>query len=114
MLSVPFSISDAHHGFSEMRGAVYLDGDEVVIEIQVKLLSLFDRPAQTFRFHMTDIEEIRHRRGVFSDAITIRTRPMERVTEIPGATNGELCLKVKRARRADVDRLLDRLDLWIV
>ena len=96
-----------------MRGAVYLDGEDVVIEIQVKVLSLFKQPAQTFRFDMTDLEEIRHRRGFWSDAVTLRTRPMERVTGIPGSAEGALCLKVKRAHRAELDRLLDRLELWV-
>ena len=111
--SVPFSISNAHHGFSEMRGTVCLEGDDVVIEVQVKLLSLFDRPPQSFRFDMTDLEEIRHTRRFWGDTVTLRTRPMDRVTEIPGAADGELCLKVKRAHRADLDRLLDRLEMWL-
>ena len=114
MQSVPFSISDAHHGFSEMRGSIYLDGDDVVIEVQVKFLSLFDRPAQTFRFDITDLEAVRHRRGMFSDSVTIRTRPMERATDIPGSADGAICLKVKRRDRRAVDLLLDRLDLWVV
>ena len=113
MKSVPFSISDAHRGASEMRGTVCVEGDDVVIEMQVKFLSLFKRPPQTFRFDVTDLEEVRHRRGLWNDKVTLRTRPMEAVTRIPGAANGELCLKVKRAHRPDVDRLLDHLEMWV-
>ena len=114
MLSVPFSISDAHHGLSEMRGVVYIDGEEVVVEMQVKLFNLFKRPAQAFRFDVTDLDEVRHRRGVFSDSVTLRTRPMEIAAQIPGSADGTLSLKVRRRDRRAVDALLDRLDLWIV
>lgn len=113
MTSVPFSVPDAHSGFSEMRGAICVEGDDVVIEIQVKFLSLFDRPSQTFRFDMTDLEEIEHKRGFWGDTVAIRTRPMDRVTQIPGAGDGKLVLKVKRSRRADLDRLLGHLEMWV-
>ena len=88
MLSVPFATGDIHGGFSEGRGAIRVDDDEVVIEVQVKLFGLFKRPAQTFRFELTDLEDVRHRRGVFRDSLTIRTRPMETATRIPGSANG--------------------------
>ena len=113
MTSVPFSIPNAHRGASEMRGTVCVEGDDVVIEIQVKLFSLFKRPPRTFRFDVTDLEEVRHKRGLFGDTVVLRTRPMERAAEVPGSANGELTLKVKRARRRDLDRLLDHLDLWL-
>ena len=114
MKSVPFSVPNAHRGFSEMRGAICLEGDDVVIEVQVKLFSLFERPSQAFRFDITDLEEVRHTRRFWGDTVTLRTRPMDRVTEVPGAGNGALTLKVRRAHRDDLDRLLDRLEMWLV
>jgi hypothetical protein len=114
MTSVPYSIGDDHSGLSEMRGVVYLDGDDVVIEMETKFLGLFKRPSQTFRFDVTDLEEVRHTRRVWGDTVWLRTHPMERVTEIPGSSEGELCLKVKRAHRPALGGLLDRLELWLV
>ena len=113
MTSVPFSISNAHRGVSEMRGTVCLDGDDVVVEMQVKLLNLFKRRPQTFRFDMTDLEEVRHKRGWLSDTVTLRTQPMDSVARIPGSSGGMLHLQVKRHHRPDLDRLLDRLELWV-
>ena len=114
VLSVPFSISDNHSGLSALCGVVCLEGEEVVIEMEVKLLSLFKRPPRSFRFDVTDLEEVRHRRRFWGDTVTIRTRPLERVTEIPGAHDGALCLKVKRRDRPALDALLDRLELWLI
>lgn len=113
MLSIPFSTGDIHGGFSEGRGAIRVDDDEVVIEVQVKVFGMFDRGAQTFRFELTDLEEVCHKRNPFWDTVTIRTRPMSLIGEVPGASEGALVLKFKRRHRAQVDTLLDRLDLWL-
>lgn len=112
MLSVPFATGDIHGGFSEGRGAICVDNDEIVIEVQVKVFGMFDRGAETFRFELTDLEEVQHKRGLFRDTVTIRTRPMSLIGEVPGATEGALVLKMKRRHRRAVDGLLDRLDLW--
>lgn len=113
MTSIPFKTGDVHGGFSECRGAIRVDGDDVVIETQVKLIGMFEQSAKTHRFELTDLEEVRHKRGLFRDRITLRTRPMSLITDVPGSENGALVLRVKRRHRADVDRFLDRLDLWV-
>lgn len=113
MLSVPFSTGDVHGGFSEGRGTIRMDGDDVVLEVQVKLFSLFEQSAETYRFDITDLEEVRHKRGPFRDTLRIRTRPMGLISKVPGANDGVLLLKIGRRHRRSVDQLLDRLDLWV-
>ena len=76
--SVPFLSNDTHGGMSMSQGTILVDDEDVVIEVEVSLLGLFKRPPRTFRFDMTDLEEIRHRRGPFRDTLRIRTRPMDR------------------------------------
>ena len=113
MLSVPFATGDIHGGFAEGRGTLCVDDDDLVIEVQVTVMGLWQRGVQTHRFELTDLEEVRHKRGPFRDRITLRTRPMELITKVPGSAEGCLVLTVKRRDRASVDALLDRLDLWI-
>ena len=112
MQSIPFTLPDVHGGLSEGTGAVYVEGDELVIEAQVKLLSLIDRKPQAYRIELIDLESVAHRRTVLGDRVTIRTRPLDLLADVPGAGNGELVLKFKRRHRAAVDDLLDRLKLW--
>ena len=114
MVSVPFSISNAHRGASDMRGTVRVEGDELVIEMQVKVFNLFKKAPQTFRFELTDLEEVRHTRRVWGDTVVLRTQPMDRVAAIPGSSSGELHLKVRRRDRPHLDTLLERIDLWIL
>lgn len=113
MQSIPFATGDVHGGFSEGRGTIRIEDDDVVIEVQVKVFGMFDRDAQTHRIELTDLEEVRHQRGLFNDSLTIRTRPMNLVSALPGATDGALKIKIKRRHRDAVDGLIDRLDLWI-
>ena len=110
--SVPFRVREVHGGWSEAGGLIYVEGDDVVIEVQVKLLSLFQRDPEVHRFELVDLDEVRCKRGLRNDRLMLRTRPMDVLAGIPGAAEGELCLVVKRKCRADLDRLLDRLSLW--
>ncbi|MEM1044387.1 MAG: hypothetical protein AAGI91_17395, partial [Bacteroidota bacterium] len=107
------STGDIHGGFSEGKGAVCVEGDDLVIEVNVSLMGMIDRGTTTHRFELTDLEEVRHSRTPLRDTLKIRTRPMELISEVPGAHQGELLLKIGRRHRRDVDDLLDRLDLWL-
>ena len=114
MISLPFTTPDIDGGLSEGKGHLALDGDDITIRVEVSFLGLFTRDTKTARFEITDLDEIRHKRTVLGDRITIRTQPMDIATRVPGSAQGELVLKTKKKHRRDVDALLDRLELWIV
>src|SRR5690606_26832025 len=103
---------EVHGGFSEAAGLIYVDDEELVIEIEMKWLSLFRRPPQVYRFDLVDLDAVRYKKGFRNDRLTLRTRPMETLAEVPGVSEGELCLLVARKDRAALEDLLDRLDLW--
>ncbi|MEM6326915.1 MAG: hypothetical protein AAF791_07335 [Bacteroidota bacterium] len=114
MISVPFSTPDIDGGFSEGKGLLTLDGDDLTIRVEVSLMGLFVRNTETVRFEITDLDQVRHKRTVLGDRITIRTQPPSLAMEVPGSGQGELILKTKKKHRRDVDALLDRLELWMV
>ena len=114
MQSIPFATDDVHGGFSEGRGAVRVEDDEIILEVQVKLLGMIDRGVQTFRFDLTDLESVEHSRNMVRDCVTLRTRPMDIITRVPGSSEGRLRLKFKRRYRRAVDTLIDKLDLWLI
>lgn len=113
MRSIPFSTGDIHGGFSEGKGAVAVEDDHLVIEVSVTFMGMFDRGTTTHRLELTDLEEVRHSRNPFRDTLRIRTRPMDLISKVPGAQQGELLLKIRRRHRRAVDDLLYRLDLWV-
>ncbi len=114
MRGVPFTIDKVHNGFSQATGAVYVEGEDLVVEMQVKTLGFFHRAPRVYRFDLTDLEAVRHKRGLIKDELTLRTRPLELAARVPGAADGALCLRIARRDRAALDALLDRLELWRV
>ena len=111
--SVPFRVREVHGGLSEAGGVLYVEDDELVIEMQMKFLSLFQRGAKAYRFDLVDLDAVRYKKGLANDRLTLRTRPLDTLDGIPGAGDGELCLLVKRRHRQDLGAILDRLDLWL-
>lgn len=111
--SVPFRVREVHGGLSEAAGVLYVEDDELVIELEMKLFSLFRRAPNVYRFDLVDLDEVRYKKGLRHDRLTLRTRPLEVLAAVPGVSKGELCLLIKRACRDDLDHLLDRLDLWL-
>ena len=114
MISLPFSTLDIDGGFSEGTGLLTLDGDDIIIKVDVALMGLFTRKSETVRFEITDLDEVRHKRTPFGDRLTIRTQPPGLAMAVPGSAQGELVLKSKKKHRRDLTALLDRLELWIV
>ena len=114
MTPVPFETDTVHGGFSEARGTIRVDGDEVVIGVQVKTIGLINGTPQSFRFDVFDLDTVECTRGLLRDRLTIRTRPMRHATQVPGGSEGCLTVSVRRKYRPALDALLDRLDLWVV
>ncbi len=113
MTSVPFMTNEAHGGLTMVRGTFGVDDEDVVFEVQTSLLGLFKRAPHTYRFDLTDLEEVHHRRGLLRDTLCIRTQPMDRATQVPGSKDGTLTLRVKRQHRRDLDHVLQRLQMWL-
>lgn len=111
--SVPFTVRRRDNGLSETKGALYIDGEDIVIETQTTTMGLWKRSPREHRLELTDLDTVTHKRGLLGDRLTFRTRPMALVARLPGATEGSLMLSVPRRYRDELDRVLDRLELWL-
>ena len=114
MRSVPFKIVNVHAGFAEAHGAAYVEDEHLVLELQTTIMGMVKQEPQRFVLDLTDLESVEHKRGLFGDRLTLRTRPFDLIAGVPGAGEGKLHLRFARKHRDLLDRLLDRLDLWIV
>ena len=114
MPSVAFSTPDIHSGLSEAKGMLYVDENDVTLEIEVTHIGLIKGRSRTVQFELTDLDSVRHKRSILGDTLTIRTQPRDLVTDLPGAADGELCLKIKKKHRRDLDAVLDRMELWLI
>ena len=115
MPSVPFTTLDINGGFSEGQGMLVVDGQDVRIEVQVAHLGgLFNGRTHTAAFDLVDLDTVRHKRSWTGDTLTLRTEPMGLAADLPGGAEGEFCLKVKKKHRADLDAVLETMELWLV
>jgi hypothetical protein len=113
MRSVPFTISEVHGGLTEGHGVAYIEDEYLVLEVQTAFLGLFKRDPEVYRIDLTDLESVRHKRGLRKDRLRLRTHTLDVLDPVPGVSKGELCLLVHRKDREALDVLLDRLDLWL-
>ncbi len=94
------------------KGVLRVDAEYLIFEVQTTVFGFFQRTPQTYRLDLTDLDEVRYKKGLLSDRLTIRTRPLDRITSLPGAADGALCLRTKRADRDAMEAILDQLHLW--
>ena len=112
MRSVPFEIENVGHGFARSKGVLRVEGEDLTFEVQTTVVGLLRLSSKTHRLDLTDLDEVRYKKGLLRDRLTIRTRPFDRITGLPGAADGTLCLRVKRAHRDAMETILDQLHLW--
>lgn len=112
MESVPFKVKEVDGGFSEAHGSAYVEGEDLVLDIEKAFLGYFRRKSTLFRIDLTDLDTVRYKRGLRNDRLDIRTRPMERLARVPGVAEGTLTILVSKKNRERLNVLLDRLDLW--
>ncbi|MCH7639154.1 MAG: hypothetical protein IH855_06800 [Bacteroidetes bacterium] len=114
MESVPFKVKEVDGGFSEAHGSAYIEGDDLVLDVEKAFLGHFMRKSTLFRIELTDLDTVRYKKGLINDRLEIRTRPLDRLARIPGVTKGTLSIVVSKKNRGLLNVLLDRLDLWRV
>ena len=112
MESVPFKVKEVDGGFSEAHGSAYVEGEDLVLDVEKAFLGRFMRKSTLFRIELTDLDTVRYKKGLVNDRVDIRTRPMERLAKVPGVTEGTLSVVVSKKNREQLNVLLDRLDLW--
>ncbi len=114
MESVPFKVKEVDGGFSEAHGSAYIEGEDLVLDIEKAFLGRFLKKSTLFRIDLTDLDTVRYKKGLRNDRLDIRTRPLDRLAKVPGVTEGTLSIIVSKKNREQLNVLLDRLDLWRV
>jgi hypothetical protein len=112
MPGVPFDIERSSHGVARSKGVLRVEAEHLVFDVQTTVLGFFHRTPKTVRLDLTDLDEVHYNKGLLRDRLTIRTRPLDRITKLPGAADGELRLRIKRGDRRALEPVLDHLHLW--
>ena len=105
MTRVPFSF-DIDHDFVTVKGVVFLDGDDVVIETARTLLQLVPTGRRTFRIPADEIESIAVRTTRLGRSqLVVRPFTFSFLHEFPGDPDDEIVLPVARKHREAAEAL---------
>ncbi len=106
MNRVPFSF-DQKDGFVSVRGTVFLDGDDLVVETAQALLQLVPFGKRTYRIPADDIEYIAVEAATLRKArLVVRPFSFEHVAGFPGETAGAIALPIGRKHREAAEALV--------
>lgn len=95
-IAVPFK-AEGSEGFYEFRGIAKFSSAGIVIEYESKLLGLYGNEVKEVRLKLSDIIDIRFKKGLFKFFSSIHIR-LDSVTKFGGLPNkgGRFKMKVKR------------------
>lgn len=95
---VPFTTDKAYGGFAEVKGQMRFEADELVLEFQVKdsLFGALKSGVKELALPLDALEDLVFKKGWFSHRLTVRTRSMSDLGEIPGADGSTLVVKVAK------------------
>ncbi|MEM8557474.1 MAG: hypothetical protein AAF809_04580 [Bacteroidota bacterium] len=116
-MSIPIEIAEVYDGLAEATGLMRIardpaGGDVLELELQTAWLGMFKRPTQVAAWPLSDIAEVRFKRGVFKDRLWLRPARLDLLDALPGRHKGRVKLKIKKVYRDEVYDLLDDLEAW--
>ncbi|MFT5144464.1 MAG: hypothetical protein ACI80V_001644 [Rhodothermales bacterium] len=99
--SIAFTLPDLHAGFTEMEGAVYLDAEFIVLNMNLPTLGGLRKKERIIKIEPRALSSVSLLRGLAVDKICLRPKKEDLLDAIPGKHLGEVQLRVWRTRRLD-------------
>ncbi len=115
-ISVPFKITDAHHGFAPVDGVAKFSAAGIVLEFEAKILGLMKTGVKEVRIPQSEILDVKLKSGAFNTKfeklfgtkIEIRLNNFTTLSEVP-SKDGKISLKIIRADRELAERAVQAL-----
>lgn len=113
--AVQFQIPTVNHGLQKASGLLKLEGEELVMEFQVKdaLFEVFKSDVEEITIPLRDLQSVDYKKGWFSSKIILEARSLRAFDDIPGSDQGECVLKIKRKEKKDAENLVSKIRLTI-
>src|SRR5690554_972165 len=106
MIRVPFSLPDINFGLTEVKGALYLEGEFLVFEIEKAFLGEFNPDHHIIKIEPSALKDIRLERGWMKDQICVWPKKRDLLEALPGKFVSEVPLKIRRKHRYDAEQLV--------
>jgi hypothetical protein len=107
--SIDFALPDLHAGFTEIKGAVYLDDEFLVLDMEVASLAGLKKSDRIIKIEPRALSYIFLRRGLVKDKICLRPKRDDLLEAVPGSHRGDVQLRVWRTRRLDAKLLVQEV-----
>ena len=111
--TVPFSISDAYEGLTDVDGLARFEADALTLEFQTKdaFFGMNMSDVQQVRIALTDLASVHFVKRMLWATLTLRVHRMALVEKVPGARRGEIKLRFARKHRDEAHTLASQLQL---
>jgi hypothetical protein len=104
--AIPFTCPDAND-FVEVHGLLRFDADGLHLEFQSKdaVFGVFKSALKSVHVKPDQLRDLRYRKSWFRHFLILQTRDMRAIERVPGATSGEVRLKIRKADLAQAKSL---------
>ena len=113
--SVPFEIPNVSHGFQKAGGLLKLEDEDerLVLEFEVEdaLFGVFKSGVREAILPLRKLQSVEFKKGWFSSKVILEANSLRVFEGIPGASQGECTLKIKRENRKEAEKLISKVRL---
>ena|SRR5438876_6111568 len=116
MNALPFTISGVYLDFANLEGIARLDESGLILEFSVKdaLVGVLKSKPKEVRLVFADIAEVTFKGGLFRGELTLQTRRMSAIADVPGSSAGRLRLRCRRKHWPIARELTSQLTLRVM
>lgn len=111
--SIPFSIEGVNSGFTAVYGLAKIEGQSIILEFQSSdaIIGVVKSGLKTVTLPFSAIRKMEFKKGWFTTKITIQTKSMADLKDVPGAKSGSVELSIKKAHRKEAVELNSHFQL---
>jgi hypothetical protein len=107
--SLDFTLTDLHAGFTENEGAIYLDEEFLVLDMEASTLGGLKKSDRIIKVEPKALSYISLTRGLVKDTICLEPKRDDLLVALPGSHRGSVQLHVWRNRRLDSKLLVQEV-----
>ncbi|RMG20957.1 MAG: hypothetical protein D6730_19080 [Bacteroidetes bacterium] len=114
-IRLPFTLSEVYGGFAEANGLMYVQGDQLLVEVMVKdaIFGVVKSKPKRIAIPFRDIISIDYKRNMFVSRMLLRVGNITYLSEIPGDNKGEIKFKIRRKDKEMAQNLVSHINLRI-
>lgn len=109
---VPVTLGDLYGGFAKATGLLILDGENLILEYQIKdeLFGALKGKPRSFRIPLNVLDSVEYKKNLFGTKLMIRVLRLRDLEGIPNSEKGEVKLKISRKDRLQAEAFVSQIN----